>query len=333
MTTTLTLLFALGSPTAEAAGFQARTMRDDLSPLEVERGLVLGKGWLELGLGTDVKVVEGEWSSDGEKVDWENTDELYTTQRAAIRYGITRRGEFRWIFTTNYISLTNSEYGTDITQFGVGDQFFGYTYELYRGMAPVTSLVIHADYKGPAGNEIPGSNAANAFNFSKFITTTGTSDIAFGIRGKRQLGPAAIEVGAAYVRRMSGMTMYAVETEFYSFAGRLKPGDITKVDGSLMLQLGPAALHGGLLAQMRQVTRIGNTTTGIDPGADLVALEGSDGTAVDATAGAVLGITRGVDFVVGATIPVKGEDLMFWPIEDLHPTRGNTYSGSFEFRY
>ena len=53
----------------------------------------------------------------------------------------------------------------------------------------------------------------------------------------------------------------------------------------------------------------------------------------DARTGVTLHITRGVDLVGSALVPIRGEDLGFFPIEDIHPTRGNTYSGTLEFRY
>jgi hypothetical protein len=40
-----------------------------------------------------------------------------------------------------------------------------------------------------------------------------------------------------------------------------------------------------------------------------------------------------VDLIGGVSIPLRGEDLQFFPIEDIHPTRGNTYTGMFAFRY
>jgi RNase P/RNase MRP subunit p29 len=140
-------------------------------------------------------------------------------------------------------------------------------------------------------------------------------------------------VGGAYVRRFSNVVQYVVETDFNVFNGRIKPGDITKVDGELLLQLGPVALQGGGMVQMRKATEIGPTSAGLFQAADLEAQEGSDGVYVDANAGFTFNITRGVDLVGGVSIPVKGEDLMYFPIEDLHPTRGNTYSGTIEFRY
>ena len=321
------------SSDALAAGFEAKTMRDSLSAREVERGLLIGKGWLEFGLGTDVKQSKGAWGSDRSEVDWSSTEWLYTTQRLDLRYGITRRGEFTWQIKTHYLRLTNSELETDTAQFGIGDPSFGYKYEVFRTMAPLTSVIAYADYKAPAGNESPGNYVGGPTTFTSFVTTTGTPDLEVGMRGKRQVGPVAVTLGGAYVRRFSSVVQYAIETEFNQFQGRIKPGDEIHLDGSVMLQAGPVALHGGALYVSRDELKLGNTAAGWSPSANLKPQTDSDGWSLDAQAGAIVSITRGVDIVLGVQLPLQGEDLMYFPIEDLHPTRGTTYSGTFEFRY
>ena len=330
---TLAFVAALFSPPALAAGFEAKTMRDTLSAREVERGLIIGKGWLEFGLGTDAKLATGAWDSDRNPVDWESTEWLYTTQRLDLRYGITRRGELFWTIRTHYLELNNSELGTNSTQFGIGDPSFGYKFELFRGMSPLTSVIGFAEYKAPAGNESPGNYVGGPTTFTSFITTTGTPDLSLGLRAKRQVGPVAVELGGAFVRRFSGVVQYAIETEYNQFQGRLKPGDEVHLDGGVLVQAGPIALQAGGLYVSRDELMLGNTAAGWFPAANLKVQEGSDGWSLDARFGATLHVTRGFDVVLAAQMPLQGEDLMYFPIEDLHPTRGNTYSGTLEFRY
>jgi hypothetical protein len=335
MKRTLPLLAALffAAPAAEAAGFQAKTMRETLSAREVERGLLIGKGWLEFGLGADVKRANGYWGPDAEELDWDNATWTWSTQRIHMRYGITKRSELYGVIKWHYAHLENESLGTDISDFGFGDPRFGYKYEWFKSLAPVTSIVTHIEYKGPAGNESPGNYIGGPSTFSSVIMTTGTPDLEVGATGKRQFGPVALTVGAAYVRRFSNVVQYIVETEYNVFNGRIKPGDIRRADGELLIQVGPVALQGGAQVQIRDVTSIGPTSPGLFQGRELEAREGSDGWSLDARAGFTYNVTRGVDIVAGANIPLRGEDLMFFPIEDIHPTRGNTYSGTFEFRY
>ena len=54
---------------------------------------------------------------------------------------------------------------------------------------------------------------------------------------------------------------------------------------------------------------------------------------VDGQIGAVLNLTRGVDVLVDVRRSIKGEDLQFFPIEQIHPTRGTTFSTALELRY
>jgi hypothetical protein len=336
MTRYLLLLLSMGlaAPRAMAAGFQAKTMRETLPAREVERSLLIGKGWLEFGLGTDVKVAEGSWSAEGKALSFDDKSSwLYTTERLDIRYGIARRVELYWRLKTHYVHLENPERKTDISQFGLGDPNFGVKYELYRSLAPISSIVVYGDYKAPAGNESPGNYVGGPSTFSAVVLTTGTQDLTAGVQAKQQVGPLALMVDAGYTRRLSGIVQYVIETELNQFSGRIKPGDVFKLDGDLLLQAGPVALDGGVLYRRRDVTEIGTTVDGWFPGKDLQPIEGSDGWSLDAKAGLTLNITRGLDLVGAATLPVRGEDLQFWPIEDIHPTRGNTYSGTLEFRY
>jgi hypothetical protein len=329
-------LLSLGlawSNASQAAGFQAKTMRDTLSAREVERGLVLGKGWVEFALGADVKLADGSWDADGNPVDWENTTWLYTTERIALRYGIARRGEMYWMMRAHHTQLTNDELGTDISYTGIGDPHFGYKWEAFRSLAPVRSWIVFIDYKAPMGNEAPGNYIGGPTTWSSVITTTGTPDITVGTRAKGQYGPLALEAGVARKVRMSGITQYAIETTYSQFQGRVKPGNEIIVDAILMVQAGPVAISGGAVMTQRDAFKVGNTTTGFFPGSELEAIEGTDGVAVDGNFGATFNVTRGFDVVAGMSVPLQGEDLDFFPLEDVHPTRGTTYSGTLEFRY
>lgn len=324
---------AVTSTPAHAAGFQVKTMRDPLPSREYERGLVLGKGWLEWGIGADVKMADGAWDGEGNPVDWESTKFLHTTERLDVRYGISRRAEVHVTLPFHYQRLTNDELGTDTSQFALGDPIFGWKIEPFRSMAPVTSVIVYTWYKAPAGNESPGNYIGGPSSFTDFVVTTGTPDLALGAAGKRQLGPLALTLDLSYIRRFSGTVMWAIETEYNQFNARIKPGDVTRAHGDLLLQAGPVALHGGAVFELRQQFKSGTTADGWFPGKNLEAVAESDGWSLDVPAGAIFNISRGVDVDLAVNIPLRGEDLMFFPIEDIHPTRGFTYSGTLEFRY
>lgn len=321
------------SNTAQAGGFHVKTMRDPLSARLVDRGLVLGKGWLEFELSNDYKDATGAWDSNGNPVDWEHAAWTYTTQTFAIRYGITRRAELLWLGRTHYARLTNDQLGTDISRFGVGDPEVGYTYEVWHSMAPTRSLIAYGLYKGSAGNEAPGNYVGGPDTWTNIVFTTGTPDLTLGARYKHQIGPLALTGGAAYVRRFSEVVQYAVETKNNQFQLRIKPGDEQIYDGQLLVQTGPIAWYADAILALRALTKVGHTTAGLFPAKDLTPVADSDGWELDLRPGLTLDLSRGVDVAALVDIPLRGEDLQFFPIEDLQPTRGLTWTGTVKFRY
>jgi len=334
MLRTLLVMLALPlSGVAEAGGFEAKTMRDSLSTREVERPLVIGKGWLEASLGYAHKTSTGYWDDEGEAVDFEDADWLYTTQAIKVRYGIARRGELWWRLPFHYARLSNDKLNTDTSSFGMGDPSFGYKLELYRSAAPTTSVITEIFYKAPAGDDSPGNFIGGPNTFNNIVMTTGTPDLGFGIKAKRQVGPLAVTAGAEYVHRFSGAVGYLIETEYHQFQARIKPGDLVNYELDVMFQLGPVAVHNAWFVSQRAETRVGPASNDLFGSSNLEPIEGSDGVTVDGQIGAVLNLTRGVDVLVDVRRSIKGEDLQFFPIEQIHPTRGTTFSTALELRY
>ncbi|MGB0640746.1 MAG: hypothetical protein ACPGTU_15515 [Myxococcota bacterium] len=334
MLKTLMLLLCLPlGGRAFAGGFEARTMRGSLSALEVERPLVIGKGWLEAGFGLDVKRAEGFWDEDGEAQDFARSDWLYTTQRLTVRYGLSKRTELWWNIPTHYAELTNNKLNTNTSKFGLGDPSFGFKAEVYRGSAPTTSLITEVFYKAPAGDDSPGSFIGGPNTFDNIVMSTGTPDMGVGVQGKRQYGPFAFELGASYTRRFSRAVGYLIETEFHQFQARIKPGDLIDYNADVLVQIGPVAIHNRWFIQQRFETLIGTASPGLFGDKNLEPVDGSDGGAIDTSVGAVFNLTRGVDVLFDVRQPLVGEDLQFFPIEQIHPTRGTTISTAVELRY
>ncbi len=318
---------------AFAEAWEAKTMRAPLSAREVERPLIIGKGWLEIGIGADVKQSKGYWGPDGAAEDFDDAVWLYTTESLNVRYGVVRRGEIYWSMPMHYLRLTNERLGTDTSGLFLGDPRFGYLFEAFRTDAPLTSVVTRIEIKAPAGNETPGSYIAGPGTYSSFVTTTGTTDALVGLDARRQLGIIGLQGGVHYTYRFSGLASYLIETESNQFNARIQPGFIVDANFGAILQLGPVALQGGGWVETHDEVRIGTTSPGIFPNQNLEPVEGSDGWSAGVDAGATIGATRNIDVVLKTHVPLRGEDLMFFPIEDLHPTRGITYSADLEFRF
>jgi hypothetical protein len=327
----LTLLAA--SPEAAAAGFQAKTMRAPMSAVEVERPLVIGKGWLEASFGYDQKLADGAWSSTGEAIQWESARWLYTTERIGIRYGFTRSTEFYWDIPFHYARLVNDKLGTDTEGFGIGEPKFGWKWELFNRTLPNTSIALDLQYKMPTGQETAGTYVGGPNTFNTIPMSTGQADLAALLRGKRQFGPLAVEGSIGWVNRFSGVSQFVVEVDQYQFAGRFKPGSEVRAELSPMVQLGPVAVHGDLVFRRWFESALGTTAPGFFVDENLDPIAGSDGWSVDAGGGVVVNCTRGVDVLASASVPVRGEDLLFFPLEGISPTRGTTLSASLELRY
>jgi hypothetical protein len=326
------LLYSLLSP-AQAAGFQAKTMRAPLSASEVERALVIGRGWLEFAVGADIKYATGFWDSEGNAQEFDYARWLYTTERLGIRYGIARRGEFFWDIPFHYARLTNEQLGTDISDFGIGDIHFGYRYEMLRRNAPLTSLIAELEMKVPSGAEAPASYIGGPNTMTTIVFSTGQPDLYLALHGKQQFGPLAITAGASYIHRFSAVTQFLVEVKEYQFQGRFKPGDEIRLHLEPMLQLGPVAASANTVFGIRRMAYMGTTSSGLIPDANLDPVEGTDGMTLDISPALTFNITRGFDARFGATLPLMGEDLAFWPLEEISPTRGITGSATLEFRY
>ena len=328
----MTLLAALGASEVQAAGFEAKTGRLPLSVREVERSLVMQKGWLEVAFGVDWKVADGYWTADGEAADFDSASWTYSTERMDVRYGITRRSEVYWRMPFHYMHLSNDS-GADTSTFGLGDPILGYKYEIFGKSAPTTSVVALAQLKMPAGGESPGQYVGGPYTISKFVISTGTPDWTIALQAKQQAGPLAVVGGLGATYRQSAVAQYIIEVTEYQFSGRIKPGSYTYADLGLQLGLGPLVLLGNVHYLNRAETYIGTTGEQFLGNNQLYAVEGSDGWTLDADAGFLINLTRGLDIQGGVGIPLRGEDLQFFPLETIHPTRGMTYSGTLKLRY
>ena len=318
---------------AEAGGFEGKTMRDPFPNRSVERGLVLGKGWFQINAGTSYKDATGYWDSEGTQQDFESANWLYTTQYIGIRYGLTRNVELSWKVRSHYVALTNSELDTDTSMFGLGDPILGVTYQLYKSSTPMTSIVTYARYKAPFANEMPGNYVGGPNSFSNFVLTTGTPDLHLGLAAKKQVGPGAITVDMSHVKRFSALANYAIETDMNQFSTRVKPGDLNVLDVQGEMQLGPINLQAAGTYTQRGFFKIGPTSGGWLPNKNLEEIEQSNGWALDARVGATVNLFQEMDISANAQLPLRGEDLMFFPLEDVHPTYGLVYTGELVYRF
>lgn len=318
---------------AQAAPFGAKTMRKDLPAREVDRTLNLAKGWVEFGLNYDHKIGNGYWGSDGSRNTFESAKWTYQTEALTVRYGISPRAELWWYAEVHQAHLENESLGTDTRDSAMGDQMVGYRYSLLDQEAPVVSAVLETHLKMPAGKEQAGTYIGGPLNVSGFVFSTGTPDLYMGAAAKMVFGPLGVTARAGYMHRFSGVVAYLIEVENYQFQGRIKPGSEIQASLEVLAQLGPIAVSATPQFEYRFATRQGTSARGLFPSKNLQVVSGSNGTALDIEARIQFQVNRNLDLEVYTVQPVIGEDLQFFPLEDIHPTLGPTFGGTVEVRY
>ncbi len=339
---TFSLTMILAPNSASAGMFGEKTMRQPLPTQAVERSLILPRGWVEVQLDFEQKTSTSSWNSDGSRDQWQHSRWSYRTQRATFTLGFAKRANLWFDFPVHQARLTQDREGvaadqqTDIRDASIGDPRAGWIIELFNQESPTASVAFEGWYKGAAANEAPGTYIGGPLNVNGFVFTTGTPDVYLGFGAKKQLGPLGLEAHAGYKHRFSATVQYLIELENSQFAGRMKPGHQFLVDTKVQLQLGPVAPYVGSRGLTRGEAAVGTTSGGpgvIRPDKQLRKLSGSGGSQLDLVAGLQLNASRGFDVTLGANLPLIGEDFMFFPIEDLHPTAGTTLFGSVEIRY
>lgn len=332
----LSLIAAMAwSPSAHAGMGDAKTSRLPYPAREVERPPLLPRGWYELAFGYEQHLGWGAWTSDGKRAPFDHASWTYFTESATFRFGIARRGELWWEVPFHEARLDNDTWPADsaLVDYSLGDPRFGWKYLLYQKDSPMTSVALDLWYKGPAGEESSGTYIGGPLNVSAITFTTGTPDAYFGVLAKQQVGPLAFTGHVGYMRRFSGVVQYLVETNQLQFAGRIKPGDQLRADVGAMVQLGPIHVSAAPYFTYRATTRVGTTSAGVSPSRHLKKVADSSGYALDLRGDLGIKLLRGLDVDGYFIYPLLGQDLQFFPIEDLQPTMGPTFGGTAEVRF
>lgn len=333
-------LFFFSLSTAAQAGFGEKTMRAPMPAHSVDRGLILPRGWFEVELGASQKTSTSSWDSSGQRVAWDHSKWLYKTENLKMTLGMGHRSnlwfEVPW-HQARLDHVATAGVGGDsdwsIKDASVGDTRFGWTVVLTDDEESGTTAAFESWYKGPTAAESPGTFIGGPLNVQQFVFTTGTPDMYLGFAAKVRGGPVAATARVGYVRRFSSNVQYLIELDNTQFAGRIQPGDQLRFELNGQAQAGPIELHASVDGLLRGQVRVGTSSGGVAPNRQLYALEGSDGAQMDLAFGAVVNANRAVDLGVDMRLPVMGEDLMFFPIEDLHPTAGTTVGAHVEVRY
>lgn len=332
----LSLIAALAVPGSARAGMgDAKTSRIAYPAREVERPPLLPRGWYELTFAYEQHLGWGAWTSDGKRDPFEHAKWSTYSETATFRFGISRRAELWWEVSFEQARLDSDAWPQDsaLTDWSLGDPRFGWRIALLQAEAPQATVALDLWYKGPAGEESGGTYIGGPLNVSAITFTTGTPDAYVGALAKKQFGPIALTAHLGYMRRFSGVVQYLVETSELQFAGRIKPGDQIRADAGAMVQLGPIWIGAAPYFTYRMATKVGTTSPGVSPARRLKAVADSSGYALDVRGDLGIKLMRGLDVNGWFVYPLMGQDLQFFPLEELQPTMGPTFGGAAEVRF
>lgn len=320
-----------------SAAFQTKTMRSDMPLTEVERALVLGKGWLEFGFDYSAKFTMGAFDDSYRYKKWDNgTLFSYHTAKLEINYGITRNCEL-YIHLPYLIENLRNDFGTNTTSYGFGDMNAGWLFQIYRS-APDKELVSIATrlfMKGPSGEESPGTYFGGPLDFSRFINTTACYNLGGGIEGKMKFHHLALQLKGGYITKFSSDAMYVADMVYRWTNGRIDPGDEIYGSIGILNQLTRLICLGlDFDASYHFKTRIGTSSSRPIPSMKLDPVEGSEGLFLFAYPRIVLNLKQCLDLHLFGGVPIIGRNSdLFWPIEELSPSAGYTAGVNLYFRY
>jgi hypothetical protein len=348
---------------ASADMFQHHTGQADIEQRFVERPLVVGKGWVELGLGFDWKHSGSQFLDNdsptnvgfvpGTNFERFDNNAAFDQRRftLGLRWGFTKgtdvylRVPMVWNQLRNDNEVTiidpagdEQTIGTNISTFALGDVELGVLIQWLRRVDPNgrfnSSLGSHVNIKAPTGLESPGTYIASPGLISVMPTGTGTYNYGFDLEFKQQIAFLAVDVRAGYVWRSSGIVQYLVEDVEHQFLLRLKPGDA--VEWGLMLYFQPTRfLSVGIGTDMeyRFLAKIGPSARSIAQCKECDPIEGSNGLYMDGVAVISLTPSRHFQVDLRAQYTFGGREAFLFPLEDVSPTRGVTAGGNVMYRF
>lgn len=231
------LLPLLLTGAALAGPFTHKAMAGDWPERQVERELVLPKGWVQIGLTADHKAATRTRDRAGQPQDmapgvafrysrtWLRVDQGFSSRvrlyahAPMVRAALVRDGE------------------TAVSTTALGDVRAGFVAQPWLDTRVRGALQV--ELKAPTGVEWPGSATGGAGNTSSFLTGTGTTDLHLTLHGQLGLGGAGrLRAEAGYDARLPGVVGYIVEVDGQA-NGWLNPGDVWRGRLEGTAQLGP----------------------------------------------------------------------------------------------
>lgn len=278
-----------------AAGLHAKPSRAPLPAREVERGLVLPKGWTEVGVDLARKVADERWTASGAT---EVAPARYArwTQVVRLRHGVAPGLEL-WVTVPWHQARLGSA-----SVAGLGDAAFGARIGLGDREPPRRALALELAWESASATEVP------------IALGVGTPECEIALAGRAEIGALALSARGGYAARLPGPVRW--------LPGTIDPGDLVRGRLDARFQFGPFVA----LAQPTVTARGDTVVSG-------VRARDSGGIAVDVRVGGLVALTRAVEVGFDRAWPLIGQDAEFWTVDELHPMRGATWTAAWVVRF
>jgi len=274
-------LFSGWTGLAQAGPFTHKTTQGEAPPTQVQRGLVMPRGWLELGLGAERKNSEHHRTQSGARQShagqWRYS-QLWVEVRQGFSRRVTLYGAIPWV-----MAELSPAGGTVTRTVAMGDARVGLVAEPWTWDDAGAGFQL--DLKAPSGVEWPGNVASGPDQTSSFLTGTGITNVGAHLLGRATVADRlGLRLSAGYVAKLPGVVGYVVQDDGFG-NGWLDPGDEIRLDGVLTGQILPSlAISTGAIWSHRGVYEMGVSGPGTTkrrmsplPGGTSAFLDGSLG--------------------------------------------------------
>jgi len=218
---------------AQAGPFTQKSSQGEAPETQVDRRLVLPRGWLELGVRADSKSSNAYRDGQGRRKQRES-NWRYSRGWLDVRQGFSKRitlyGSMPWV-----MAELSPQAGTVTRTVAMGDAHIGLVAEPWNWEE--VGLGFSMDLKAPSGVEWPGDVVSGPDQVSSFLTGTGTSNFAVQALGRAVIADRiGVRAGVGYVHKFAGVVGYVVQDDGFG-NGWIDPGDEIRLDADATGQI------------------------------------------------------------------------------------------------
>ena len=295
-------MIALLAAAALASGLQARTGRAPLPAREVERAVVLPRGWWAVDADLSWKRAAGLWGMEGQRL---LRDPAWRTTRLAstVRHGLGRSVELGAQVPWEWATLGEQRART------IGDPVIWGRLALVREEPPARSLALELRHQAPLARWPHGAGAA--------VWSA-------GLIGRVRHGGLRVEAAARAERWTAGRLREVPSRYRGGGPYWVKPGDRWVMTTEALYQVGPlwTALRPTVIR--RGPLQLGRGPA-VFPAEDYLPEVEAGAWTVDLGSSWGAQLTRGWTVSGGVSGSVVGAGRAFFPTEAIHPARGRTW--------